>query len=80
MGDNSRWFQDHPLKTVGGIEFTRICYNICISKYLNKGHNSVRKGRIKKSSLNAQLCKMSDNPGFQDHPLKTVGVVFTRIC
>ena len=77
MGDNSRWFQDHPLKTVGGIVFTRICY---ICKYLNKGHNSVRKGGLTNSSFNAQLRKMNDNPRFQDHPLKTVGVVFTRIC
>jgi len=23
---------------------------------------------------------MGDNPRFQDHPLKTGGVVFTRIC
>jgi len=25
MGDNPRRFQDHPLKTVGGAVFTRIC-------------------------------------------------------
>jgi len=25
MGDNPRRFQDHPLKTVGGVVFTRIC-------------------------------------------------------
>ena len=81
MGDNPRRFQDHPLKTVGGVVFTRNCY-ICISKYFKKGHNYVRKGRIKKYSLYAQLRTMDENPrGFQDHPLKTVReVVFTRIC
>jgi len=36
MGDNPRRFQDHPLKAVGGVVFTRICYT-CISKYLKKG-------------------------------------------
>ena len=30
MGDNPRMFQDHPLKSVGEVVFTRICY-ICIS-------------------------------------------------
>jgi len=25
MGDNPRRFQDHPMKTVGGVVFTRIC-------------------------------------------------------
>ena len=25
MGDNPRRFQYHPLKTVGGVGFTRIC-------------------------------------------------------
>jgi len=25
MGDNHRRFQDHPMKTVGGVVFTRIC-------------------------------------------------------
>jgi len=69
------------MKTLGAVVFTRICY-ICISKYLKKGHNSIRKGRINKSSLHAQLHTMGDNPKrFQDHPLKTVeGVVLTRIC
>ena len=38
---NPSRFQDHPLKTVGGTVFTRMCY-ICLSKYLDKGHNSVR--------------------------------------
>jgi len=61
MGDNPRRFQDNPLKNVGGVVFTRICY-ICISKYLKKGHNSVRKGRIKKSNLYTQLSTMGDNP------------------
>jgi len=41
MRDSPIMFQDHPLKTVGGVVFTRIC-DICISKYLKKGHNSVR--------------------------------------
>ena len=61
------------------VVFTRICY-ICISKYLKKGHNSVRKGRI--HSLHAKLLNIGDNSRrFQDRPLKTVwGVVFTRIC
>jgi len=50
MGDNTmddNTMGDHPLKTVGGVEFTKKCY-ICISKYLKKGHNSVRKGQIKR--------------------------------
>jgi len=51
------------------------------SKYLKKGHNSVRKELIKKSSLHVQLHSMGDNPRFKDHPLETAGgVVFTRIC
>jgi len=50
MDDSPRRFQDHPMKTVGDFVFTRIC-NIRISKYLKKGHNSVRKGQIKTSSL-----------------------------
>jgi len=45
MGDNTKRFQDHPLKPLGEIVFTRICH-ICISKYLKKGQNYVRKGRI----------------------------------
>jgi len=46
-----------------------------ISKYL------LRKGQIKKNRLHTELYTMADNPiRFQDHPLKTVGVVFTRIC
>ena len=69
MGDTSRIFQDHPLKTVG-VVITRICY-ICISKYLKKGHNSVRKGRIKIFSLYVQLRSMCDTPRrFKDHPHK----------
>ena len=40
--------------------FTRTCY-ICISKYLKKGHNSVRKGRIKKSNLYTPST-IGDNP------------------
>ena len=42
-GDTHIQFQDKPLKTSGAVVFTRICY-ICTSKYLKKGHNSVRKG------------------------------------
>ena len=58
MADNPRRFQDHPLKTVGGVVFTRTCY-ICISKYLKKGHKSIKKG---------QLHTMGHNPRrFQDH-------------
>ena len=54
---------------------------ICISKYLKKGHNSVRKGRTKNSSLDAQQRIISDTPRrFQDHPLIIVGVLITRIC
>jgi len=49
MGDNPTRFKDHPLKTVV-VVFTRMCY-ICISKYLKKGHNSVRKGRMKEVRL-----------------------------
>jgi len=73
MGYTPRMFQDHPLKTVG-VVFTRICY-ICISKYLKKGHNSVRKGRIKFFSLYAKLRSMCDTPRrFKDHPqTKPVG-------
>jgi len=80
MGDNPSRFQDHPLKTVGGTVFTRICY-ICLSKYLDKGHNSVREGQIKRISLYVPTT-MDDHPRrFQDHPLKTVGgIVFTIIC
>ena len=37
--------------------YAQICY-ICISKYLKKGHNPVRKGQIKKSSLYIQLKRM----------------------
>ena len=41
-------------------------------KYLKKGSNSVRKGRINKQSLHVQLCTKGDNPiKFQDNPLKT---------
>ena len=50
MGDNPRNCQDHPLKTIGGVVFTKNCY-ICISEFLKKGHNSVRKGRIKDTAL-----------------------------
>ena len=78
MGVNPRKFQHYTLKTVGGVVFTRICY-IYIWKYLRKGHNSFRKGRIKKSSLYAQLHTMGVNPRkFQHNPMQTIGgVVFT---
>jgi len=37
MGDNNPTrFQDDPLKTVGGVVFTKICY-ICISIYFEIG-------------------------------------------
>jgi len=45
IGDNPRRIQDLPLNPEGGVVFTKNCY-ICISKYLKKGHNSVRKGQI----------------------------------
>ena len=53
-----------------------------MSEYFKKGHNSVRKRTIEKSSIHAQLHTMVDNPRrFQDQGLKTVGaVVFTNIC
>jgi len=59
MGDNPITFEDNPLKTVGGVVFTRICY-ICISNYLKKGHNSVRKGQIENTHLYAQLRTIGD--------------------
>ena len=81
MGDNLRRFQNHPLNVLGAVVFTKMYY-IYMSKYFKKGHNSVRKRTIEKSSIHAQLHTMVDNPRrFQDHPLKTVGgAVFTRIC
>jgi len=70
MDDNPRRFQDHPLKTLGAAVFTRICYT-CITKYLKKKENPVRKKPITKPSLHAQLQTMGDTPRiFQDHPLK----------
>jgi len=49
---------------------------------LKRGHNSVRKGRIKKSYIYTQLRTMGDNPRrLQGHPLKNVGgYVFKGIC
>ena len=45
---------------------------------LKKGRNSVRKGRIKKSILQAQLGTTGDTSRrFQNHPLKTVGIPLT---
>ena len=45
---------------------------------LKKGRNSVRKGRIKKSILQAQLGTMGDNSSWlQNDPLKTVGIPLT---
>ena len=59
MDDNPRSFQDHPLKTLGAAVFTRICYT-CITKYLKKKENPVRKKPITKPSLHAQLQTMGD--------------------
>ena len=49
---------------------------------LKRGHNSARKGRIKKSYIYTQLRTMGDNPRrFQGHPLKNVGgFAFKGIC
>ena len=48
MGDNPMKMPDNPLKTLGAVVFTRICFiHVCINKYLKKGLNSVRKGQMK---------------------------------
>ena len=46
-----------------------------------KGAQLCKERTNKNSILQAQLGTMGDNSSrFQDHPLKTVGAVFTRIC
>ena len=46
-----------------------------------KGHTSIRKERLKQIPPVRTSTYHCDNPrNFQDHPQKTVGVVFTRIC
>jgi len=79
MGDNPRRFQDYALKIIGGVQKNLLYMHYQIFK---KGHNSVRKELINRSSLRVQLRTMGDKPRkFQDQPQKTVEeVVFTRIC